>query len=159
VIQYGSNPRRIFSTPSSCMSSACATVTALSPATMQISPIFVTCFRAGPEEIGNLVKSSNIELARQEYNAFLKNTSPNFRFGVVSGLLVRLNPWVNKRIAALTEVTDFDPTTLKDQLFTFYFVTLHQETPIQARCSTCFQLRLRSAPDRRLQISPHPLSR
>jgi len=79
--------------------------------------------RAGPDEIGELIKSSRIELARQEYNAFLKNTSPNFRYGVVSGLLVRLNPWVNKRIAALTEVTDFDPTALKDQLFTFYFVT------------------------------------
>lgn len=79
--------------------------------------------REGPEEIGKVVKESQIELARREYNSFYKNTSPNFRYGVCSGLLVRLNPWVNPRIAALTEVTDFDPAALKDQLFTFYFVT------------------------------------
>jgi len=79
--------------------------------------------REGPEEIGRVVQGSQIDLARREYNSFYKNTSPNFRYGVCSGLLVRLNPWVNPRIAALTEVTDFDPAALKDQLFTFYFVT------------------------------------
>lgn len=79
--------------------------------------------REGPEEIGKLMENTKIDLARKEYRSFYKNTSPNFRYGVCSGLLVRLNPWVNPKIAALTEVTDFDPAVLKDQLFTFYFVT------------------------------------
>jgi len=79
--------------------------------------------REGPERIGELIKDSDIELARQEYSSFYKNTSPNFRYGVCSGLLVRLNPWVIPHVAALTEVTDFDPEDLKRQLFTFYFVT------------------------------------
>jgi type IV secretion system protein VirD4 len=79
--------------------------------------------REGPEEIGDLIKGSHIELARQEYSSFYKNTSPNFRYGVCSGLLVRLNPWVIPHVGALTEVTDFDAERLKEQLFTFYFVT------------------------------------
>ncbi len=79
--------------------------------------------REGPEEIGKVIENTKIDLARKEYRSFYKNTSPNFRYGVCSGLLVRLNPWVNPKIAALTEVTDFDPAVLKDQLFTFYFVT------------------------------------
>lgn len=79
--------------------------------------------REGPEEIGKVMENTKIDLARKEYRSFYKNTSPNFRYGVCSGLLVRLNPWVNPKIAALTEVTDFDPGVLKDQLFTFYFVT------------------------------------
>ena len=77
--------------------------------------------RDGPQEIGDLIMNSKIDLAIKEYNSFLKNTSPNFRFGVTSGLLVRLNPWVNRKVAALTEVTDFDEELLKSQLFTFYF--------------------------------------
>lgn len=79
--------------------------------------------REGPEEIGKVMEKTKIDLARKEYRSFYKNTSPNFRYGVCSGLLVRLNPWVNPKIAALTEVTDFDPAVLKKQLFTFYFVT------------------------------------
>lgn len=79
--------------------------------------------REGPEEIGRVIENTKIDLARKEYRSFYKNTSPNFRYGVCSGLLVRLNPWVNPKIAALTEVTDFDPSVLKEQLFTFYFVT------------------------------------
>ncbi|MBZ0186219.1 MAG: type IV secretory system conjugative DNA transfer family protein [Candidatus Obscuribacterales bacterium] len=82
-----------------------------------------TLLRHGPDEIGKLIADSPIELARKEYNSFYKNTSPNFRYGVCSGLLVRLNPWVNPKIAALTEVTDFDIEALKRKLFTFYFVT------------------------------------
>lgn len=79
--------------------------------------------RAGPDEIRRRIETSRIELARKEYESFYKNTSPNFRYGVCSGLLVRLNSWVNPRIAALTEVTDFNEEELKEQLFTFYFVT------------------------------------
>ncbi|MDX2107116.1 MAG: type IV secretory system conjugative DNA transfer family protein [Candidatus Melainabacteria bacterium] len=79
--------------------------------------------REGPEEIGRVIENTKVDLARKEYRSFYKNTSSNFRYGVCSGLLVRLNPWVNPKIAALTEVTDFDPAVLKDQLFTFYFVT------------------------------------
>lgn len=87
-----------------------------------------TLLRDGPDEIARRIKTSRIELAVKEFNSFLKNTSPNFRFGVTSGLLVRLNPWVNKSVAMLTEVTDFDINSLKQQLFTFYFA-ISTKTP------------------------------
>jgi type IV secretory pathway TraG/TraD family ATPase VirD4 len=80
--------------------------------------------REGPEAVEKIVNTSPIRLAHAEFKAFLNNTSPNFRFGVVSGLMARLNSWVSPQIATLTEVTDFDPKALKDDLFTFYLSTL-----------------------------------
>jgi type IV secretory pathway TraG/TraD family ATPase VirD4 len=79
--------------------------------------------RLGPQGIGAQLTSSKRELARLEYFAFLKNTSPNFRFGVVSGLMQRLNLWTSPKVQALTAVTDFCPSDLGRKLFTFYLAT------------------------------------
>jgi len=76
--------------------------------------------RAGPAGVSEDLKATNRELARLEFEAFLKNTSPNFRFGVISGLMQRLNLWVSPKIQTLTAVTDFQPEQLQRQLFTFY---------------------------------------
>lgn len=94
--------------------------------------------RDGPDEIYKLIQESKIKLAIKEYNSFQKNTSPNFRFGVTYGLLVRLNPWVNKKVAALTEVTDFDEELLRSQLFTFYFAISTKKPQLRSVAALSF---------------------
>jgi type IV secretory pathway TraG/TraD family ATPase VirD4 len=44
----------------------------------------------------------------------------NFKYGVFSGLITKLNPWMTDQVVALTETTDVDLEALKHQLFTFY---------------------------------------
>src|SRR5690606_38960222 len=47
-------------------------------------------------------------------------TSENFRFGVISGLLTKLNPWLSDSVVTLTSATDLNLDLLKRQKFTFY---------------------------------------
>ena len=58
--------------------------------------------------------------AAQEFTAFCKHSSENFRHGAFSGLLQRLNPWTSESIVRLTQTTDLDVDELKHELFTFY---------------------------------------
>lgn len=76
--------------------------------------------RLGPTGIDALIQENGIEEARNQFSEFIRNSSPNFRLGVFSGLIQRLNPWLNPRIRKLTEVSDFDPEDLRKNLFTFY---------------------------------------
>lgn len=59
-------------------------------------------------------------LAQMEFEGWLGATSESFRFGVLSGLMTKLNPWITDQLVALTEKTDVDFEALKEQLFTFY---------------------------------------
>jgi type IV secretion system protein VirD4 len=76
--------------------------------------------RLGPEGLNETIDADGIPEAKAQFNEFLRNSSPNFRLGVFSGLIQRLNPWLNPRIRALTEVTDFEPEDLRSNLFSFY---------------------------------------
>lgn len=76
--------------------------------------------RLGPEGMRTKIDADGIGEAKGQFNEFLRNSSPNFRLGVFSGLIQRLNPWLNPKIRALTEVTDFEPEHLRRNLFTFY---------------------------------------
>lgn len=69
------------------------------------------------------LSNTRLPIARREYMAYLNCTSHNFRFGVISGLMMRLNLFVDPQIAALTEVTDFSIDQLKNKLFTIYLAT------------------------------------
>jgi type IV secretory pathway TraG/TraD family ATPase VirD4 len=44
----------------------------------------------------------------------------NFKYGVFSGLVTKLNPWMTDQMITLTETTDIDLDALATQLFTFY---------------------------------------
>lgn len=77
--------------------------------------------RHGPKDLKYIIESNGSPEARARFGEFIKNSSPNFRLGVVSDLCGRLNPWLDPRVCALTEVTDFDPDELRKELFTFYF--------------------------------------
>jgi type IV secretory pathway TraG/TraD family ATPase VirD4 len=55
-----------------------------------------------------------------EFEGWLSSSSENFRFGVLSGLMTKLNPWFTDQLVALTETTDVDFESLRQGLFTFY---------------------------------------
>lgn len=74
----------------------------------------------GPLPLEKLIKETGIKEARTQFSEFIRNSSPNFRLGVFSGLIQRLNPWLNPLIWQLTEVSDFTVEQLQNELFTFY---------------------------------------
>jgi type IV secretion system protein VirD4 len=63
---------------------------------------------------------SPVEKAKTEYMAFYNISTENFRNGVITGVMMRLNLWVSPKIAALTAATDIDLEALRKELFTFY---------------------------------------
>jgi len=84
--------------------------------------------RAGPQGMERELRETRLSVARAEYEAFLNNSSPNFRFGVVSGLLARLAIFANPKVAAATEVTDFPLEAMANELFTMYLaVPVHRQ--------------------------------
>jgi type IV secretory pathway TraG/TraD family ATPase VirD4 len=103
------------------------------------------------------LRDSRMPLAKEEYLAYLNNSSPNFRFGVIAGLLMRLSLFANPKIAALTEVTDFAIDELKEKLFTVYLATpVHRSdyAPLSAMIfNFCLSLVLRD-----LENFKHPLT-
>lgn len=75
---------------------------------------------SGIAKLRQVMRSSPSEVAQMEFEGWLRLTSENFRFGVMSGLITKLNPWMTNQIVTLTEKTDVDLDTLKHQPFTFY---------------------------------------
>ena len=76
--------------------------------------------RYGPDKLGEVLSTSQIETAREEYRAFLNIGTDNIQKGVMIGLMQRLNSWVDPKVVALTQTNDIDFSKLKDELFTFY---------------------------------------
>jgi type IV secretory pathway TraG/TraD family ATPase VirD4 len=75
---------------------------------------------SGVSKVRKELARSPSALAQMEFEGWLGSTSENFRFGVLSGLMTKLNPWITDQLVALTEKTDVDFEALKKQLFTFY---------------------------------------
>jgi type IV secretion system protein VirD4 len=94
--------------------------------------------KGGPESMGMILANSQIEPARDEFMAFYKNSTEGFRNGVTSGLMQRLNLWVNPKIVALTETTDLDLNALSEQLFTFYMAVPAQKTHLKPLSALVF---------------------
>lgn len=94
--------------------------------------------KEGPDGLHKIFLKSNIQEAQDEYLAFYKNSTEGFRNGVTSGLMQRLNLWVNPRIAKLTETTDFDVKALPEQLFTFYMAVPAQKTQLKPLSALVF---------------------
>jgi type IV secretory pathway TraG/TraD family ATPase VirD4 len=75
----------------------------------------------GPDRLTKVLKNSPSERAQMEFEGWLELAGQtDFRYGVLSGLLTKLNPWLTDQMVALTETTDIDLEALKDQLFTYY---------------------------------------
>jgi type IV secretory pathway TraG/TraD family ATPase VirD4 len=75
---------------------------------------------SGIDKVKKALSKSQSELAQMEFHGWLSATSENFRFGVLSGLMTKLHPWITDQLVALTETTDIDFDELKKELFTFY---------------------------------------
>lgn len=75
----------------------------------------------GPDQLAKVLRSSPSEVAQMEFEGWLRlSGETDFRYGVFSGLITKLNPWMTDQMVTLTETTDINLDRLKDELFTFY---------------------------------------
>jgi type IV secretory pathway TraG/TraD family ATPase VirD4 len=74
----------------------------------------------GRKELTKAMELAPEGKAKQEALGMFKSTSEGFLNGVVVGLLVRLGPWLNPSVIALTSETNVDLSVLENELFTFY---------------------------------------
>lgn len=75
----------------------------------------------GPDRLAKVLSNSPSEIAQMEFEGWRSLAGEtNFKYGVFSGLITKLNPWMTDQVVALTETTDIDLEALKNQLFTFY---------------------------------------
>lgn len=110
--------------------------------------------REGPDGLLPIMRASKVEQVREEYRGFHINSREGFRYGVFAGLIQRLSLWVNPRVVALTEKTDFDLRQLQHQLFTFYLATPAQKTHLKPLAALVFNFILEQALERQFD---HPL--
>ncbi|MBA3991953.1 MAG: hypothetical protein C0469_00405 [Cyanobacteria bacterium DS2.3.42] len=75
----------------------------------------------GPDRLAKVLEQSSSRVAQMEFEGWMRlSGETNFKYGVFSGLITKLNPWMTDQIVALTETTDIDLEELKSKLFTFY---------------------------------------
>lgn len=75
----------------------------------------------GPDRLAKVLYRSPSEVAQLEFEGWMRlSGETNFKYGVFSGLITKLNPWMTDQIVALTETTDIDLEAFKRELFTFY---------------------------------------
>jgi len=75
----------------------------------------------GPDQLAKVLRSSPSKVAQMEFEGWMRlSGETDFRYGVFSGLITKLNPWMTDQMVTLTESTDIDLDNLKNELFTFY---------------------------------------
>jgi len=75
----------------------------------------------GPDQLAGVLYKSPSDVAQMEFEGWMRlSGETNFKYGVFSGLITKLNPWMTDQMITLTETTDIDLDALKHQLFTFY---------------------------------------
>ncbi|MBX9686255.1 MAG: type IV secretory system conjugative DNA transfer family protein [Candidatus Obscuribacterales bacterium] len=75
----------------------------------------------GPDRLAKVLYHSPSDVAQMEFEGWMRlSGETNFKYGVFSGLITKLNPWMTDHMVALTETTDIDLEALKHELFTFY---------------------------------------
>lgn len=75
----------------------------------------------GPDQLAKVLRSSPSEVAQMEFEGWMRlSGETDFRYGVFSGLITKLNPWMTDQMVTLTETTDINLDRLKNELFTFY---------------------------------------
>ncbi|HEY9788207.1 MAG TPA: type IV secretory system conjugative DNA transfer family protein [Candidatus Obscuribacterales bacterium] len=75
----------------------------------------------GPTRLAEVLRDSPSMVARMEFEGWMRlSGQTDFRYGVFSGLITKLNPWMTDQMVTLTETTDIDLDALKNKLFTFY---------------------------------------
>jgi type IV secretion system protein VirD4 len=112
---------------------------------------------SGVNNIRKVMSRSRSDLAQQEFEGWLQNTSENFRFGVASGLLTKLNPWLTDQIITLTAKTDIKPDSFRDKLFTFYLSVPSRRGDMKLIASLIFNYLLDMMLEERKYMK-HPLA-
>ena len=75
----------------------------------------------GPDRLARVLEQSPSEVAQMEFEGWMRlSGETNFKYGVFSGLITKLNPWMTDQMVTLTETTDIDLEALGNDLFTFY---------------------------------------
>ncbi len=75
----------------------------------------------GPDRLAKVLHHSPSDVAQMEFEGWMRlSGETNFKYGVFSGLITKLNPWMTDQMVTLTETTDIDLEALKQHLFTFY---------------------------------------
>jgi type IV secretory pathway TraG/TraD family ATPase VirD4 len=75
----------------------------------------------GPDALAKILYRSPSNVAQMEFEGWMRlSGETNFKYGVFSGLITKLNPWMTDQMVTLTEKTDIDLDAMKKQLFTFY---------------------------------------
>ncbi len=83
----------------------------------------------GPDKLAKILYNSPSEIAQMEFEGWMQLAGKtNFAYGVFSGLISKMNPWMTDQIVTLTEKTDIDLEALKQQLFTFYIAVPSRST-------------------------------
>ncbi|HEY9790860.1 MAG TPA: type IV secretory system conjugative DNA transfer family protein [Candidatus Obscuribacterales bacterium] len=74
----------------------------------------------GRKELKTTIENAPASKGRDEALALFALSTEGFLNGVMVGLLVRLGPWLNPTVIALTSKTTIDLKTLENDLFTYY---------------------------------------
>jgi type IV secretory pathway TraG/TraD family ATPase VirD4 len=75
----------------------------------------------GPDRLAKVLENSPSDVAQMEFEGWMRlSGETNFKYGVFSGLITKLNPWMTDQMVALTETTDLDLDAMANELFTFY---------------------------------------
>ena len=75
----------------------------------------------GPDSLAKVLRRSPSEVAQMEFEGWMRlSGETNFKYGVFSGLITKLNPWMTDQMIVLTEKTDIDLDAMANELFTFY---------------------------------------
>ena len=75
----------------------------------------------GPDKLAQILRRSLSDIAQMEFEGWMRlSGETDFKYGVFSGLITKLNPWMTDQMVTLTETTDIDLDALKTRLFTFY---------------------------------------
>lgn len=110
--------------------------------------------RQPDKQIRQILQSSNSSVAREEYDSFLHHSSENFRHGVFSGLLQRMNPWLNSVVQTMTSTTDLDLSQLQNQNFTFYLSVPSRERHVKPIAALIFNFILDLALSKNFKYPP-----
>lgn len=110
--------------------------------------------RKQDKQIKQVLKDSNSDIAREEYDSFLYHSSENFRHGVFAGLLQRLNPWLSDVIQTMTSATDLDLAALQKEKFSFYLSVPSRKAHLKPIAALIFNFLLDLALEKHFDSPP-----
>jgi type IV secretory pathway TraG/TraD family ATPase VirD4 len=110
--------------------------------------------RKSDKQIKQILQDSNSSIAREEFDSFLHHSSENFRHGVFSGLLQRLNPWLNAVVQTMTATTDLNLDELENQNFSFYLSVPSRQKHVKPIAALIFNFILDLALKKKFKFPP-----